>query len=78
MEQAAALTFDHMNSGHQVYLSNGTVWRASPDTAMIVRSWQSGDPVLVAERSGNAIWRFVITNEATGAHALAIPSSKLS
>lgn len=77
MESEAQLTFDHINSGHQIYLSDGTVWRASADSAAIVRSWQPGDPVTVAEKSGAAIWRFEITNSATQSFASALPSSGL-
>jgi hypothetical protein len=77
IEQAAELMFDHMNSGHQIYLSDGSVWRASADTATVVRSWQSGDPIVVSEKSANAVWRFVLLNQVAGTFASALPSSRL-
>ncbi len=77
MEQPTGLSFVNMNSGHQIHLSDGSVWRAARDAAQIVQFWQAGDRVAVEEKQGDAIWRFLITNEANGTSASALPSSNL-
>lgn len=77
MERPTELTFVHMNSGHQIHLSDGSVWRAAQESAVTVQSWQAGDLVAIAEKSDNAAWRFTITNVASGTFASALPSSSL-
>ena len=77
MEQPTELTFVHMNSGHQINLSDGSAWRAALNSAKTVQTWQTGDQVVVSEKSGDAVWRFEITNLASGTSASALPSSNL-
>jgi hypothetical protein len=71
------LTFERVNEGAQVFLSDRRVFRAGRDYWSVVAGWKSGARVTLSEDS-NMIHEFAITNLDTGEIVRATRSADLS
>ncbi len=69
-----ALTFERINSGGQVFLSDGSVWRVATKSVETSRSWMRGERIQVSDSQSPTHPKLLI-NEGRSECVLVVPSS---
>jgi len=68
------LTFESINSGAQVLLSDGSVWRVALADFKLARSWNQGELIALA-KSQSLTHPYLLTNVGRAECVLVVPSS---